>query len=63
MDGGAWQATVHGGGRGHKESDTTERLHFQTLWASQNSSQNFLFWCLSLVMLPASARFCVLLLQ
>ena len=25
MDGGAWQATVHGG---RKESDTTERLHF-----------------------------------
>ena len=25
MDGGAWWATVHGG---HKESDTTERLHF-----------------------------------
>ena len=28
MDGGAWQATVHG--EGHKESDMTEQLHFQT---------------------------------
>ena len=27
MDGGAWQVTVHGG---HKESDTTEQLHFFT---------------------------------
>ena len=26
MDGGAWQAPVRGG---YKESDTTERLHFQ----------------------------------
>ena len=25
MDGGAWEAVVHGG---HEESDTTERLHF-----------------------------------
>ena len=25
MDGGAWQAAVH---RSHKESDTTEQLHF-----------------------------------
>ena len=25
MNRGAWQATVHGG---HKESDTTERLHY-----------------------------------
>ena len=50
------------GGGGHKESDTTERLHFQTLWP-QNSSQNFLFWCCSLVMFPASAKLCVLFLQ
>ena len=28
VDGGAWQAIVHGG---HKESDTTERLHFHFL--------------------------------
>ena len=27
MDRGAWRATVHGG---HKESDTTERLHMHT---------------------------------
>ena len=26
MDRGAWRATVHGGGGGHKESDMTERF-------------------------------------
>ena len=32
MDGGAWQATVHGG---CKESDTTEQLHFHTFFSDQ----------------------------
>ena len=30
MAGGAWQATVHGG---HKELDTTERLHFHIFFS------------------------------
>ena len=28
MDREAWRAAIHGSQQGHKESDTTERLHF-----------------------------------
>ena len=50
MDGGAWEAAVHGG---HKESDTTERLHFTHLMyvsSTLNSSfsKHFKLFCNSL---------------
>ena len=37
MDRGAWQAAVHGG---HKESDTTEQLHF-SLAVNQDAASYF----------------------
>ena len=43
MDGGAWQDTVHWG---HKESDTTERLHFHFQRSLRLSSVLFILFTL-----------------